>query len=50
MSPSNPVRFRLLTLYHERWEIETAYCELTSRILGGRVLRGRHPGAVIQQM
>ena len=34
----------LVRLYHERWEIETAYCELKSRILNGRVLRGRHPG------
>lgn len=40
----------LVRLYHERWEIETAYCELKSRILGGRVLRGRHPAAVIQEM
>lgn len=39
----------LVRLYHERWEIETAYCELKSRILGGRVLRGRHPAAVIQE-
>ena len=39
----------LMRLYHERWEIETAYCELKSRILAGRVLRGRHPGAVIQE-
>jgi hypothetical protein len=40
----------LVRLYHERWEIETAYCELKSRILGARVLRGRHPAAVIQEM
>ena len=40
----------LVGLYHERWEIETAYCELKSRILDGRVLRGRHPVAVIQEM
>ncbi|MEV7135542.1 transposase [Arthrobacter sp. NPDC093128] len=39
----------LVRLYHERWEIETAYCELKSRILAGRVLRGRHPAAVIQE-
>ncbi len=42
--------YGLVTLYHERWEIESAYCELTPRILGGRVLRGRHPGAVMQEM
>lgn len=40
----------MVGLYHERWEIETAYCELKSRVLGARVLRGRHPAAVIQEM
>lgn len=40
----------LVRLYHERWEIETAYCELKSRILGARVLRGRHPAAVVQEI
>lgn len=39
----------LLRLYHQRWEIETAYCELKSTILGGRVLRGRTPQAVEQE-
>ena len=28
-------------LYHQRWQIETAYCELRSTILGGRVLRAK---------
>ena len=28
--------FGLVTLYHQRWEIETAYLELKSSILGGR--------------
>lgn len=49
LDPRQAPALELLTLYHERWEIETAYCELKSRILGGRVLRGRHPGAVIQE-
>ena len=31
----------LITLYHERWQIDTAYLELKSSILGGRVLRAR---------
>jgi DDE family transposase len=31
----------LITLYHQRWEIETAYLELKPSILGGRVLRAR---------
>ncbi|MER0479730.1 IS4 family transposase [Streptomyces sp. Edi2] len=35
----------LVRLYHERWEIETAYAELKSTILGGRVLRARTPTA-----
>src|SRR5206468_2457860 len=36
----------LIRLYHERWEIETAYLELKSSILGGRVLRARTPTGV----
>lgn len=39
----------LVRLYHQRWEIETTYAELKSTILGGRVLRGRHPAAVVQE-
>ncbi|WP_460808608.1 IS4 family transposase [Micromonospora zhanjiangensis] len=35
----------LARLYHQRWEIETAYLELKSSILGGRVLRARTPMA-----
>lgn len=41
---------RLARLYHDRWEIETAYCELKSTILGGRVLRSRYPAAVAQEV
>jgi Insertion element 4 transposase N-terminal/Transposase DDE domain len=40
----------LLTLYHQRWEIETAYLELKSTILGGRVLRARTPDGVDQEV
>lgn len=40
----------LVELYHRRWEIETAYCELKSSLLGGRVLRGRYPAAIEQQV
>ncbi|MEU8703024.1 transposase [Streptomyces sp. NPDC048680] len=39
----------LVRLYRERWKIETGYCELKSTVLGGRVLRGRHPTAVTQE-
>ncbi|MGW4049174.1 IS4 family transposase [Streptomyces sp. NPDC004721] len=40
----------LATLYHQRWEIETAYLELKSTILGGRVLRARTPEGVTQEI
>ena len=40
----------LITLYHRRWEIETAYLELKSSILGGRVLRARTPAGVAQEV
>jgi hypothetical protein len=37
-------------LYHERWEVETAYFELKSTMLGGRVLRARTPGGIDQEV
>jgi hypothetical protein len=40
----------LITLYHERWEIETAYLELKSSILAGRVLRARTPAGISQEI
>jgi hypothetical protein len=40
----------LVTLYHQRWEVETAFLELKSTILGGRVLRARTPGGVDQEV
>jgi len=40
----------LVTLYHQRWEIETAYLELKSTILGGQVLRARTPAGVDQEV
>ncbi|MER5987037.1 IS4 family transposase [Streptomyces sp. NPDC001787] len=40
----------LATLYHQRWEIETAYLELKSTILGGRVLRSRTPQGIDQEI
>lgn len=49
LDPAEATAEQLLRLYHERWEIETAYGELKSAILGGRVLRGRHPSAVRQE-
>ncbi|MGW5671124.1 IS4 family transposase [Micromonospora sp. NPDC003776] len=40
----------LARLYHQRWAIETAYLELKSTILGGRVLRARTPDGVDQEI
>ena len=40
----------LITLYHQRWEIETVYLELKSTILGGRVLRARTPAGIDQEV
>ncbi|WP_406011716.1 IS4 family transposase (plasmid) [Streptomyces sp. NBC_00984] len=40
----------LVRLYHERWEIETAYAELKSTMLGGRVLRARTPDGIEQEV
>jgi hypothetical protein len=40
----------LLTLYHQRWEIETAFPELKSTILGGKVLRARTPTGAVQEI
>lgn len=40
----------LVTLYHERWEIETCYLELKSSILGNRVLRARRAASIAQEL
>ncbi|WRY98881.1 transposase [Streptomyces sp. NBC_00481] len=40
----------LITLYHQRWEIETAYLEIKSTTLGGRVLRARTPSGIAQEV
>ena len=40
----------LITLYHQRWEIETAYLEIKSTILGGKVLRARTPAGIDQEI
>ena len=40
----------LITLYHQRWEIETAFLEMKSTTLGGRVLRARTPDGVEQEV
>jgi Transposase DDE domain len=40
----------IVRLYHDRWEIETAFLELKSTILGGRVLRAKTPTGVDQEI
>jgi len=40
----------LVTLCHQRWEIETSYLELKSTILGGRVLRAATPAGITQEV
>jgi hypothetical protein len=40
----------LVTLYHQRWEIETCYLELKSTTLGGQVLRARTPAGISQEV
>lgn len=40
----------LIRLYHERWEIESAFFALRHTILSGRVLRSKDPVGVEQEM
>lgn len=40
----------LVRLYHQRWEIETGYCEIKQSLLGGRVLRARTPSGLEQEI
>ncbi|NUK51963.1 IS4 family transposase [Streptomyces lunaelactis] len=40
----------LVRLYHERWEIETAYLALRHTLLRGRVLRSKDPVGLTQEM
>lgn len=49
LDPHEAPAITLVRLYHQRWEIETAYLELKSTIVGGRVLRAQYPAAVIQE-
>ena len=49
LDPTYPAE-EIVALYHQRWEIETAYFELKSTILGGRVLRARTPTGVEQEL
>jgi hypothetical protein len=40
----------LVKVYHERWEIETTFAEMKTTILGGYVLRAKHPTGVEQEV
>jgi hypothetical protein len=42
--------FELVKLYHERWEVESAYFALKSTMLGGRVLRSQTPAGIAQEV
>jgi hypothetical protein len=50
LDPGHHPATELIRLYHERWEIETAFLELKSSILAGRVLRARTPAGVDQEV
>jgi hypothetical protein len=40
----------LVRLYHERWEIESAYYALRHTLLKARVLRSKDPTGIEQEM
>jgi hypothetical protein len=50
LDPGTHPAAELIRLYHQRWEIETAYLELKSSILAGRVLRARTPDGIQQEL
>lgn len=49
LDPACPA-VEIVGLYHQRWEIETAFGELKSTTLSGRVLRARTPTGVDQEV
>jgi hypothetical protein len=42
--------FDLVRLYHERWEIESAYLEIKHTMLASRVLRSQDPESIAQEI
>jgi hypothetical protein len=50
LDPDDYPAFDLVKLYHQRWEIESAYLELKSTTLGGHVLRARTPAGITQEV
>jgi transposase IS4-like protein/DDE family transposase len=50
LDPHDYPAFDLVKLYHQRWEIETAYLEIKSTILGAHLLRARTPEGITQEV
>jgi hypothetical protein len=50
LDPHDYPAFDLVKLYHQRWEIESAYLEIKSTVLGGHVLRARTPEGITQEV
>ncbi|WP_328988392.1 IS4 family transposase [Kribbella sp. NBC_01245] len=50
LDPGNHPAIDLVKLYHQRWEIESAYLAIKSTILGGHVLRARTPEGITQEV
>lgn len=42
--------FEVVKLYHARWEVESAYLEIKSTLLGRRVLRSPAPALIAQEI
>ncbi|WSY19147.1 IS4 family transposase (plasmid) [Embleya sp. NBC_00896] len=50
LDPHRHPAFELVGLYHERWEVESAYYEIKKSMLGRRVLRARTPAGIAQEI
>ena len=50
LDPRRHPAAELIKIYHQRWEIETAFLEIKSSILGGRILRARTPDGIDQEV
>ena len=50
LDPGRYPAFELVKLYHQRWEIESAYFEIKKTMLGRRVLRARTLPAITQEI
>jgi Insertion element 4 transposase N-terminal/Transposase DDE domain len=50
LDPRQHPAFELIKLYHQRWEIESAYFEIKKTMLGRRVLRARTLPGITQEI